>query len=85
MNFEQRELLTIASSILVLWIWNRSSDRSSDMCLKSKKIKKYLFFDFYVYFKYRVENAVGIFFSLSGFYQSVISLFVNFHILSYDF
>jgi hypothetical protein len=67
---EQRELLTIASSILVLWIWKQVVRPFLQiMCWKDfenvkLRKKKYLFFDFYVYFKYRenAENHFGIFF-----------------------
>jgi hypothetical protein len=55
---EQRELLTIASSILVLWIWKQVVRPFLQiMCLKRfwKCKKKYLFFDFYVYFNIELK------------------------------
>jgi hypothetical protein len=57
---EQRELLT--SSILVLWIWKQVVRPFLRLCVWKDfenviRKKKYLFFDFYVYFKYRIENV----------------------------
>jgi hypothetical protein len=86
-------LLTIASSILV-FVWKQVVRPFLRLCVwknfeNVKSKKKYLFFDFYVYFKYRVENAenhFGIFFSRFIWILPIgNNLFVNFHILSYDF